>query len=219
MNQIPLAATNADTRFWDRAARKYSLSPISDVVGYERTLNRVEGFLGSSDKVLELGCGTGTTALRLAPSVGHYHATDISMGMVEIAHEKLAAEPQPRLTFAAATVETNSIPAGGYDAVLAFNYLHLVEDVGTTLARIRDLVRPGGLFIAKTALISELNFAIRLAIPVMRLVGKAPKNVRALDESALLDALAHAGFVVESAERHGVDGKDPRLFTVARRIA
>jgi len=37
--------------------------------------------------------------------------------------------------------------------VLAFNVLHLVEDLGAALAQIRALLRPGGLFIAKTALI------------------------------------------------------------------
>jgi ubiquinone/menaquinone biosynthesis C-methylase UbiE len=57
-------------RFWDRIARKYAADPIADMAGYEATLQRVQGLLSTEQDVLEIGCGTGTTALRLAPSPG-----------------------------------------------------------------------------------------------------------------------------------------------------
>ncbi|HNC98435.1 MAG TPA: ATP-binding cassette domain-containing protein, partial [Myxococcota bacterium] len=40
--------------------------PIADMAGYETTLRRVQGLLSNDQVVLEIGCGTGTTALRLA---------------------------------------------------------------------------------------------------------------------------------------------------------
>ena len=53
--------------FWDRIARKYAADPIADAAGYEATLRRVQALLSANQDVLEIGCGTGTTALRLAP--------------------------------------------------------------------------------------------------------------------------------------------------------
>ena len=84
-----------DARFWDRTSRKYAASAILDRAGYERTLDRTRALLGSGDRVLELGCGTGTTALLLADDVQHYLATDISAGMIAIANEKRAVGPNP----------------------------------------------------------------------------------------------------------------------------
>jgi len=101
--------------------------------------------------------------------------------------------------------------------VLAFNVLHLVEDLDASLAQTRALLRPGGLFIAKTALIRELNLAIRCILPAMRLIGKAPTNIRIFSEPELVAALARAGLTVEAVERHGAKGRDVRCFTVARR--
>ena len=85
-----------DARFWDRAARKYATDPIKDMRGYEHTLDRISDLVNSSDTLLEIGCGTGTTALRLAPSVSRVIATDVSSEMIAIAREKATAQSQPK---------------------------------------------------------------------------------------------------------------------------
>jgi cyclopropane fatty-acyl-phospholipid synthase-like methyltransferase len=95
----------SDARFWDRSSRKYARSAIADPNGYERTLERARAHLQPGNSVLELGCGTGTTALRLADGMRSYLATDISGGMIAIADEKLAVESIPALSFRTATAE------------------------------------------------------------------------------------------------------------------
>jgi ubiquinone/menaquinone biosynthesis C-methylase UbiE len=82
-----MPATGKDARFWDRAARKYAASPIGDMPGYERTLERTRHYLKPTDAAFEFGCGTGTTALNLAPSVARYVATDFAPEMIAIARE------------------------------------------------------------------------------------------------------------------------------------
>ena len=209
--------TARDARFWDRAARKYAADPIADEAGYERSIARCRALLGAEARVLELGCGTGSTALKLAPHVAHLTGTDLSAEMVAIAEEKRAAAGLTNLRFVAAEAADPSLPAGSFDAVLAMNLLHLVPDMAATLAVAHGLLRPGGLLITKTPCLSDMNPLIRLVLPLMRWVGKAPASVRCFTDQELLAALQAAGFTLVAVERHGTQGRDTRPFIVAQR--
>lgn len=211
-----MIATTADAKFWDRVARKYAADPIKDMAGYERTVERTRQLLPPSATVLEIGCGTGTTALRLAPSVTRIAATDVSSEMIAIAREKAAAEACRNVEFYVAPA--NQAPGADctYDAVLAFNVLHLLDNRPMTLARVHALLKPGGLFISKTPCLSEMNPLIRLAVPVARLFGKAP-TVSFFSASALEADIVNAGFTIVEQGRHGSGRKDARIFIVARK--
>lgn len=206
----------ADAAFWNRIARKYAADPIADMAGYERTIARVRALLGPGDRVLELGCGTGTTALRLADAAASYLATDYAAGMIAIAEERLAAAPLAPLRFRVATAEGLAGREPPFDAVLGFNYLHLVADLPATLAAIRALLVPGGLFVSKTACLRDMNPLIRVALPLMQLVGKAP-HVNVVSAPELAAAVQAAGFDIVSREYHGSGRRDARLVIVARR--
>lgn len=208
-------------RFWDRLARRYAAHRIADPAGYERTLDRVRGLLGPTDDVLEVGCGTGTTALRLAPATRHWRATDVSPEMIAIAREKLAADPSPHLRvdlrFEVADAATPLAPPASLDAVLAFNLLHLVPDLDHALGVLVQMLRPGGLFISKTPCLAEMNPLItRVAVPLLRAIGKAPA-VSSFDAAGLQAAFERQGLAIETVERHGSKRRDPRVFIVARR--
>ena len=206
----------SDARFWDRTSRKYARSAMADQAGYERTLDRTRALLGSGDRVLELGCGTGTTALRLARDVQGYLATDISAGMITIANEKYAADPIPALVFRTATAEALNPDATQFNAVLAFNYLHLVRDLPGTLRRIHALLATEGLFISKTPCVGDMNPLLRFALPPMRAIGMAPYAgvFRAADLSQHISA---AGFDILATENHATKGNDNRPYIVARK--
>lgn len=206
-------------RFWDRAARKYAADPIADMAGYEATIRRVQSLLSGEQNVLEIGCGTGTTAMRLAPHTRRLLATDVSANMVAIAREKLAAEPMPQLSFAVADADVPTTAQGAYDVVLAFNLLHLMADLDRALEAAAQALKPGGLLISKTACIAEMNPLIpRLALPLMRAIGKAP-HVLCFDAQGLQAAIARQGMEIVSVERHGTQSKDIRVFIVARKPA
>jgi ubiquinone/menaquinone biosynthesis C-methylase UbiE len=211
-----MPGTTEDARFWDRIARKYAADPVKDMRGYERTLDRINQLLDSSDTVLEIGCGTGTTALRLAPSVSRVIATDVSSEMIAIAREKAKAQACENAEFSVATVAGAPGPNGAYDAVLALNLLHLIADRRSALAHVHRLLKPGCLFISKTPCLSEMNPFIRLAVPIMRLVGKAP-YVSFFSATELEAEIADAGFTIIERDRHSSAPKDARIFIVARK--
>ncbi len=207
----------AKARFWDKLARKYAGDPISDLAGYEATLARTQARLSPTQRVLEIGCGTGSTALRLAPSTGQFVATDVSPQMIAIAREKLAAAPQPNLEFVVADADAPAPGQAAYDVVLAFNLLHLVSDLDAALTAAVDALAPGGLFIAKTPCLSEMNWLVpKVLLPLMRWVGKAP-DVLCFAESQLKTAMTNHGLEILAVERHGTKGKDIRPFIVARK--
>jgi ubiquinone/menaquinone biosynthesis C-methylase UbiE len=209
--------TNRDAQFWDRHSRNYSREPIADMAGYERSMNCTLERLKPEDRVLELGCGTGSSALLLANSVQSYLATDISPGMIEIAQEKLVQSPVGSLSFCISSAEGVSPDAGHFDAVLGFNYLHLVRDLPGTLSHVHDLLKPGGLFILKTPCLGDMGPLLgKLLLPAMRAIGKAP-HINVLKQVDLVRRLESAMFDVLLIEDHSTGGKMKRPYMVAQK--
>lgn len=206
---------SADQHFWDRVARKYARDAIKDMAGYIRTLESTRQRLHGTDTVLELGCGTGTTALSLAPDVARLVATDVSTEMIAIAREKAAAQGCRNVEFAVSPADRAAGPDGAFDAVLAFNVLHLIADRPAALRQAARSLKGGGLFISKTPCLSEMNALLRVAVPVARLLGKAP-SVSFFSASDLEIDIESVGFEIIERARHGSGRKDPRIFIVAR---
>lgn len=220
-SDLPCAAARpgaaAQVRFWDRIAAKYAADPIADFAGYEATLERVQGLLSKQHDVLEIGCGTGSTALRLAPFTRNLLATDVSPRMISIARQRLHLQPSRAVCFAVADAEAMAPGQATYDAVLAFNVLHLMSDLDAALQQLVRALRPGGLLISKTACLAEMNPLIPyVAVPLMRAVGKAPP-VLCFDNQELQSAMVRQGLQIVCVERHGTKGKDFRVFVVARK--
>ena len=205
-------------RFWDRFASGYAGGTIGDWAGYERSLARTRELLGPGASVLEIGCGTGSTALTLSLFTGPYLATDIAPKMIALAHQRLALSPRPALRFQVDDSDAAAIDLDGpFDAVLAFNVLHLLDDLDAATARCARLLKPGGWLISKTPCLLEMNPLIPgLALPLMRAVRLAPP-VLSLREADLVAACERQGLEVLGVERHASTGRDVRPFVMARK--
>lgn len=203
-----------DAAFWDRIAPKYALQPISNQTAYEDTLARVKTYLGPNTSALELGCGTGSTALRLQPGTANYVATDISSGMIDIANAKIADQDGQTPTFRTAPITTEAYANDSFDTVLAFNLLHLVRDLDDALRTIHAVLPEGGLFISKTPAIGA-KWYYRPMIAAMQLIGKAP-HVNYLTVADVDTRIAAAGFRI--VETGLYPPSTPSRFVVARKI-
>lgn len=208
-----------DAKFWDGVAQKYARSPIGDMKAYQYTLGRTRSYLKATDKVLELGCGTGSTSIELANDAGHITASDFSQTMLEIGAEKARAQNITNIDFLQLDASDQSAKTK-FDVVMGFNLFHLVQDMDASFADVHSCLKPGGLFISKTPCLSEpgLGFKfglLKLAIPVMQFVGKAP-FVRFFGVQELETAVNNAGF--EIIEFGNFPKTPPSRYLVARKI-
>lgn len=96
--------------------------------------------------VLELGCGTGNDAARLAREGFHVVATDLSTEAVAAARQKYGDLLDVRAVDMAAGLP---FPEADFDAVMANVALHMFTDAVTraVFADVRRVLREGGLFL------------------------------------------------------------------------
>ncbi len=208
------APAAVDARFWDRLAPKYAKKPVPDEQAYRRTLERVRAHLTTDARVLEVGCGTGTTALKLGPYAKEFVASDLSGQMISIACEKARVAGSENVRFKTGTLDDVTLGLESFDVVLAFNLLHLLADVPAAIQRVGELVKPRGLFISKTPCVGEDGLLIRGIIPLLRVLGKAP-FVNYVKKDSLCASIADAGF--EIIETGLYPAKSHSLFVVGRK--
>ena len=208
------------TLFWDRIAPKYAKSPVRDQQAYEATLARTRSYLSAEDKVLELGGGTGSTALILADAVAEYTATDLSPAMTEIGRRKAAGQGVENVRFVTADVFDPILEDRQYDVVTGFNLFHLLEDPDAAMQRVNRLLKTGGLFISKTPCPTDGSAPWKmklmlLAIPLMQMLGKAP-FVRFQTIAELERSITGAGFKIIEVGNYPLS--PPNHFVVARKV-
>lgn len=205
---------SAGASFWNRFADRYAARPIKDVAAYEAMLADVAAWLRPGNLVLEIGCGTGGTAIRLAAGVSSYVATDFSAEMIRIAKAKPAP---PSLRFQLA--EAGELPEGcTFDAICAFNVLHLVDDLPSLLRQLRAGLAPGGRLICKTWCFGDLPVRFHLLFRALRLVGLFPP-ARFLTGIQLDKAIEDAGFTITVTRVFGTRAQNPYIVAHATELS
>lgn len=120
--------------------------------------------LAAGEKVLELGCGTGSMWQGISlPEGCAVTLTDFSTGMLETAQANTA---HLKATYAVVDAQQIPYPDTSFDVVIANMMLYHVPDIPRALAEIRRVLKPGGRFFAAT-------FGERGVVPaVMAMLGR-----------------------------------------------
>ncbi|WP_299941925.1 class I SAM-dependent methyltransferase [uncultured Microbulbifer sp.] len=207
---------NISEKFWNKKAEGYAKSPISDEETYKRKLTETQSLLEKKMRLLEFGCGTGTTAMHHAPHVLHIDAIDISENMLDIGREKASKASIENITFTRSTLIEFNADAASLDVVLGLNVLHLLPDRQYVLTEVARILKPGGVFVSSTACLgnSYLRF-IKPIVPLGKLLGVMP-DVYVLTKSDLASEVHNSGFTIERQWHHGI--KDAVVFMVARKL-
>ena len=90
-------------------------------------------------RVMDVGCGAGLFAARLARRVEQVDAVDRSPEMIEIARQRTP----DNVNCVLADALTDPLPSGSYDAIFSISTLHHMP-LQPALLRFADLLRPGG---------------------------------------------------------------------------
>jgi ubiquinone/menaquinone biosynthesis C-methylase UbiE len=131
---------------YDAAADHFDEGPLSFWDRFGRgTLARLELPIGAS--VLDVGCGTGGTAILAAELVGREGrviGVDLSERMVMRARAKARARGVRNAEFLVADMGELALPDEGYDAVISAFSIFFVADIEAQVRKLWRLVRPGG---------------------------------------------------------------------------
>ena len=208
-----MSATRVSTSFWDRIAERYAERPVPNEAIYQRKLALTRQYLRADDSVLEVGCGTGSTALSHAPYVSHIHATDVSGGMIDVARRRAGQSDVSNVTFEAAAIENIDLPDESVDVILALNLLHLVADRQAAIEDMQRWLKPGGVLVTSTVCLGDKMRWFRFVAPIGKALGFMPMvKVFAMDD--LRNDLVDAGFTQE-IDWPTADGRT--LFTISRK--
>jgi len=99
--------------------------------------------LAPGEKILDVGCGTGSLTFELAshPELAAIDAIDFSPTFVAAARQR---NTDPRVTISEGDAMALPFGDASFDRALALLVLHFVPETGQAIAQMRRVVKPGG---------------------------------------------------------------------------
>lgn len=104
----------------------------------------LEPLLSSDDVLLDVGCGSGSITVGLAPAVGHVIGVDVDADEFSDAREHAVASGLDNVEFRRGSIDGLDFPDGHFDACLAHSMVETLERPLDGLREIRRVLRPGG---------------------------------------------------------------------------
>lgn len=199
--------------FWDKVAERYSKKPVADEAAYQKKLRVTRDYFTPDTKALEIGCGTGSTAIVHAPFVKHIRATDISPKMIKIAQDKAAAAKLDNIAFEVSSIDDLEVADQSLDAVLALSVLHLLEDRDEAIANVHKMLKKDGVFVTSTVCLGDTMKFIKLIAPIGKFLGLMPL-LKVFTVQELVNSLTRAGFAIDYQWQ---PEKSVAVFIVARK--
>ena len=100
--------------------------------------------LRPTDRLVDVGAGTGLLGLAFVDDVGDIVLSDPSSGMIEVATEKLESAGLRSVSAVRHDLLADPPPADRFDVAVSLLVLHHIKDTAAALAAIGELLVPGG---------------------------------------------------------------------------
>jgi ubiquinone/menaquinone biosynthesis C-methylase UbiE len=158
------------------------------------------------NRVLDVGCGTGSLTLaaaRQAGAAGQVYGIDASLGMIQASARK-AARARAAVTFRTGLIERLEFPEHSFDVVLSSLMMHhLTDDLRRRgLLEIRRVLKPGG----RVFIVDFVGGAGAGLHGIVARLGHRGPGAPAATEQDLPGLLAAAGFVDVTSGPMGLPG-------------
>lgn len=135
--------------YWDSVAHFYDLfENITNRKVYSRLGKEVAACIRKDDEILECACGTGIITQAVAAVCGRLVATDMSEKMLKEAAKK--CRRYDNVTFEKKDIMDLDYPEGSFDAVIAANVIHLLDDPYKAIKNMERVCKDTGSIIIPT---------------------------------------------------------------------
>ncbi len=139
---------------FSRRARAYAESPTH---ARDADLDIVADFAapGAGDRCLDIACGAGHTALRMAAAAGQVIAADIAPGMLDATRRLAAERGLTNVIVHYAAADALPFAATSFDLVTCRIAAHHFPDVGAFLTEVARVLVPSGRLVVEDSLAPE----------------------------------------------------------------
>jgi ubiquinone/menaquinone biosynthesis C-methylase UbiE len=145
-------------------------------------------------RAIDVGCGGGHAAYRVAPLVKEVVAYDLSLSMLEVVAQEARRRGLLNLSTAQGSVESINMPDGGFDLAVSRFSAHHWGNVLDGLRQIRRVMKPDGLAIF-IDVVSPGPALLDTWLQGVELL-RDPSHVRDLSQVEWKRAIQSAGFLV-----------------------
>jgi ubiquinone/menaquinone biosynthesis C-methylase UbiE len=152
--ETPMDQTQAIQERFGAAAARYAVSAVHRG-GPDLDAMIAAGVVTGRERVLDVGCGPGATALAFAERVASVVALDLTPAMLAQARRLAADRGLANVRFECGNAERLPFPDASFDLVTSRLAAHHVSDPAAMVAEVARVLAPGGVFLLSDTISPE----------------------------------------------------------------
>ena len=205
-----------EKKYWDKLGPGYDrFIEKYWKIYWSSLLEKIYNNVNTGDTVLEVACGTGFVALKIADRASRVIGIDISVPMIDEAKKKVKDNGIDNVEFFVEDAYSLHFKNDIFDTVICNNALQNMKHPQKALAEINRVIKPGGRFISSVVGVGEAPI-FKMLFTIFKPFIKIPVfHKLKLDE--MVDMVRDSGFSIVHKEILK-DSQDmmPMLYVLAK---